>query len=493
MGLDSIPNLTLNALLEIIIIILSTRSYIHFSVKLLLITFLILISCGCRTYNSESEKAQALWSRGQFVQAAEEYSALAEKNRGSKDQVIFYLEAGTANRAANQLGESQSAFQVAAAKVDEYESKAKISVTRESGATFSNQANLPYRGRAYDKIMLHTYRALNYWQQGEFDKVRPEIFSAYQRQQDAVEENRRAIEKAQEEARKSGEKDKIDRARKDPRFQSQLRKIEAKLDNIAPYGDYVNPFTVFLDALFFHYNSELRTDLERSQKSFERMLALVPNNPYLKKDKDLVDQRMSRVNPGPMTYVIFETGRAPRREQIRIDIPIIISRVSYLGVAFPELSFNENYHRKLKVSAGSDVLDTALLASMDRIVGTAFKKELPVIVTKTLVATIVKAAAAYAINEAANESGAIIGLLSQIGTAVAQATVNIADLRTWTTLPKEFQYCHLPTPQSGSLTLRTSDGSQSRTVALAPGQSHIVYVHSVNKNAPLTVHLFNLN
>lgn len=453
---------------------------------------LVGVGTGCRTYNSESEKAQTLWNRGQVALAAQEYQELAEKNRNSKDHVIFYLEHGASARTADLIDNSQTAFKLAENKIDEYEDKADVSVTRESGATFSNQANLPYRGKSYDKIMLNTYQALNYWQTGEFDKARVELFRAYQRQQDAVEENRKAIEKAQEEARESGEKDKVDKARRDPQLQSQIGAIEAKLAHLQPYGDYVNPFTVFLDGLFFHYHSELRTDLERSQKSFERMLSLAPENPYLKEDKQLVDQRMSRIAPGPMTYVIFETGSAPRREQIRIDVPIIISRVSYLGAAFPELRFNENYHRFLRVESEGRSLDTKLIASMDRIVGTAFKKELPVIITKTLVATIVKATAAYAINEAANESGAVVGLLSQVGTAIAQAAVNVADLRTWNTLPKEFQYCRIPTPQSGSILLKTSDGLRTVTTNVNPGESHIVYVRSVNKNAPIIVNSFKL-
>ncbi len=42
----------------------------------------------------------------------------------------------------------------------------------------------------------------------------------------------------------------------------------------------------------------------------------------------------------PTTYVIFETGVAPVREQIRIDIPLFIAGsrdVPYLGAAFPVL------------------------------------------------------------------------------------------------------------------------------------------------------------
>ena len=463
------------------------------SIRTICLCLVLCFSAGCRTYNSESDKALSYWKRGQTVKAAQEYGKLAKKNRNGKDHVIFHLEHGAALRAADQLEGSQAAFDLAEREIDEYEGKAKISITKESGAAFSNQANLPYRGRAYDKIMLNTYKALNYWEMGEYDKARTEIFRAYKRQEDAIEENKRAIEKAQEEAKKSGERDKIERAKNDLHFRSQMQNLEARLASIESYGDYVNPFTVFLDGLFFHYRSELRSDLERSHKSFERMLAFAPRNPYLAEEIQLVDQKMMRTRePAPMVYVIFETGSAPWRDQIRIDIPIIVSKVSYLGVAFPVLEFNSNYYSKLKISANGQTYDTSEIASMDRVIGAAFKKEFPVILTKTLVSTVIKATAAYAINEAADQSGAVVGLLSRVGTIVAQAAVNIADLRTWNTLPKEFQYCRFPAPENGMLRVGSPDGVYNLDLSLGSPGSYIVYVRSVNKNSPLIVNHFKL-
>ena len=46
--------------------------------------------------------------------------------------------------------------------------------------------------------------------------------------------------------------------------------------------------------------------------------------------------------------------------------------------------------------------------------------------------------------------------------------VNIADTRTWTTLPKEFQVCCFPTPPDGKIELLTPTGTRV-VVALASG------------------------
>jgi uncharacterized protein len=138
--------------------------------------------------------------------------------------------------------------------------------------------------------------------------------------------------------------------------------------------------------------------------------------------------------------VILENGCGPIREQVRIDIPIIFAKVSYVGAAFPKLAFQTDQLPTLSVRTRDARENTVLLASMDSIVALDFKNELPTILTKTLASTIAKAAASYAVNEAANRGDSTLGLLAQIATAAYGLAVNVADTRTWTTLPKEFQY-----------------------------------------------------
>lgn len=284
------------------------------------------------------------------------------------------MKCATALRNNNSPQHSLEVFQIAEDKIDEYENKAQVSVSSEVGAAVSNQANLPYRGRSYDKIMLNTYKALNYWQIHEHDKTRVEIFRAYQRQQDAVEENKWAIEKAQEEEQTIKEKESIAKAREDDSFQNEINTIKSNLENLKPYADYVNPFTVFLNGLYFLHHSEVAADWERSRKSFEQLLALSSENNYIKQELERVTDKANNLAFHPITYIIFETGSAPIREQIRIDIPIIISKVSYVGAAFPKLAFQEDYYYNLLVNAGNEVVPTQTIASMDSIVGQAFKK-----------------------------------------------------------------------------------------------------------------------
>jgi hypothetical protein len=452
-----------------------------------------LLATGCKTYEQQN-KVIRNWQGGNLPGAVAEAKLQADGNANNKDAIIWRLEQGAVLRATGQYADSNDAFDKAEAKIDDYARKAKIRVGQETGALLSNQAELDYEGRSYDGIMLNTYKALNYLALGQPDKARPEIIHAYQRQQDAVAANQKRIEEVQDEAAKNTNSVAIQKAQADPKFQAQMQGTNyANLNGLQAYADYVNPFTVYLDGLYFMANAADASDLERARKSFERVGSFAPDNGYVKQDLATAEGMIHGQSLPAVTYVIFETGCAPERGQIRIDIPIIVSKVSYVGAAFPTLKLQYNFMPGLTVTAGGTSVPTALVASMDGVVATDFKNEMPVVITKTIAATVVKAVAAYAANEAARQGGGDLGgLFMQIGTAVYQMAVNIADERTWTTLPKEFQVARLATPADRRIDLTTPNGVKT-SVTIGDGMVNVVYVKSINNaGTPLLVSQFKL-
>ena len=454
---------------------------------------LLLLATGCQTYSRQAEHMTSTWAAGNAATAAAEFARRADKKADSKDGVIWQLEAGTALRAAGRYPESNRQFDAAAVRMDDYERQAKVKLGREAAAIFSNQQNLAYEGRSYDKIMLHTYEALNYLALGEVDRARPELIRAYQRQQDAVAENQRRIEEARDAERDSGQGEAIARTRADPGFNSAINGLTQNLEGFKFYADYVNPFSVYLDGLYFLYAGEGPSDLERATKSLRRVAEVAGNNPVVLADLRTAEAAVNGhpLTNAPLTYVIFETGRVASREQVRIDIPIILADVSYVGAAFPKLAFHDDYARSLTVTAGNQQANTTLVANMDAVVALDFKNELPGIITKTLISTVAKAAAGWAVNDAARQQDEGLGLLARIVTAAVQAAVNIADTRSWTTLPKEFQVARVNTPADRRVTVNTP-GSAAYTVTLVDGRVNVVYVRSTSTGSPLLVSQFRL-
>src|SRR5271170_2694054 len=249
----------------------------HFLQPLLLAAVAGLLATGCKTYQEQNHVIQ-YWQQGRLTNAVVEATKMADKNAGNKDAIIWRLEQGTVLRANGQYDDSNKAFDTAQEKMDDYAQKAKIRLGQETGALLSNQAGLDYEGRAYDGIMLNSYKALNYLALGEPDKARPELIRAYQRQQDAVEDNKKRIQKVQDEAAGNRDSAAINRAQNDPGLQSKIQGAYANLDQLRAYSPYVNPFTVYLDGLFFMTEAADGSDLERARKSFERVAAFAPNN-----------------------------------------------------------------------------------------------------------------------------------------------------------------------------------------------------------------------
>ncbi len=499
---------------------------------------------GCQTYTSQTASTNAAVRSGNFESAVAQANKSAEKNKDSKDAILYRLEQGsilrsaafadlaipgqitpvaatpetatttpqTATNIAEQaeaidpvkqyLNESNEALDLAEEKVNKYEEEAKIKVGSTVGSTLTNQANYPYTGRAYDKVMMNTYKAINYLQLGDNDAARVELNRALQRQRDAVDANAKRIEAAQEEAqaakdgkvetdgKKAGSYD-VDKAKADPKTGTALAEVEAEFDSkILPYGAYVNPFAVYLDGLYFLNLGADGSDLERSRKSFERVKAFAPENPYIAAD---LEAASTAAAPANVTYIIFETGSAPYRDQIRIDIPtfLLTSNLSYVGAAFPRLKYVGDYARVLTVSDGVNTYTSALVSSMDSVVSQDFKNEWPSIVTKTLISTATKAILDAVIqNQAKQQFGFTGQLLAKVATAATQAAMNIADTRTWRSLPKEFQIVRLETPASRQLTIYA--GLAPQTLTVEPGSVNVVYVKSTSSTSPLLVSQFAL-
>ncbi|MDR1281765.1 MAG: hypothetical protein LBK99_13210 [Opitutaceae bacterium] len=517
---------------------------------------------GCSTYSKKSASLDTAFRTGNLPIAVEEVDKLAVKNADSKkDSLIYHLEQGAVLRAAalaadsgivipalapgsakkstgaettltsasprDLLLRSNTALDAAEGRANEWEEEAKVKVGSEAGAAFTNLANLPYRGRGYDKVMLSTYKALNHLQLGDTDSARVELNRAFRHQAAAVEENARRIaaqEKEIEDAREGrlasedGQKvagfdvaGVMATIESSPEARADNTAIEA-VANSRPYADYVNPFSVLLDGLFFENCAMDSDDLEHARKSFERLSSMVPGNAYIK--QDLADINAGKPSKG-ITYVIYESGSAPYREERKITLPVSLvsnSPMPNVVIAWPYLKFYDSSASPISIAAagaGDAGVSPALVCDMNSVIARDFKNEWPAILTKSIISSaakaIIDAGIQAGVKSAMKDQGAtgqIVQLFAKVGTLVTQAAVTIADTRQWRSLPKEFHYARLQTPADRVLIIRgtaastqgaaTPAASVEARVALQPGSVNVVYVKSIAPGQPLLVSQFTL-
>ena len=222
------------------------------------------------------------------------------------------------------------------------------------------------------------------------------------------------------------------------------------------------------------------------------------DNEFVRQDVELAEKISNGEAVPPMTYVIFETGIAPKRDEVRIDVPIFIfnmmahdTGVDYVGVAFPRLVDEPGGMPFLNVRTASGTVSTQLLVNMDSVIGREFKDELPSVITKTLISAGVKAAAAYAANRA-TRGDSIVNILTRVATTVYQASVNVADVRTWRSLPKMIVIARVPTPDDGQVNLMSPMGYPVAAVRVQPKMNNVIWARGPGDTAPLACRTFVL-
>ena len=450
---------------------------------------LLLGMAGCSTYDSQVRTVRMNYAAGNYPAAL---AATSEEVRragtGGKDALVWQLENAAVLRADDRLPESDGAFEAARELYTTRREGARVLLVRGGAALLSTPANLPYNGTGYDGIMINTYQALDALRVGKPDAARVHLTRAYLLQQEIVQDNAIRIEKEKTQVEKDARlAQTISGAQ--PLAQSPV--LESVRPELSAYADYVNPFTVYLDGLFHLTQAADASDIERARKSFERVRSFAPNCVTVSNDYVAAASAVTRVKLKPSVYVIFETGMAPSLEQVRIDIPVPIATVNYVGISFPRLRYDPTFIPSLGVRTGKDTVRTERICSMDAVITKEFNNDFPSILAKAVAAALTKAVASAAANIAARESGNDYAKIAVwAGTLAYQLSTNVADTRSWQTLPKEFQICRVDMPDDRRLALSVSGWEQPVTVI--PGEVVVIYAKAVSDLRTMRISQFKL-
>ncbi len=453
---------------------------------------------GCVSHVDRTENFRFLWKIGDTERAAQEISGLADKSP-RRDRILYRLEEGSVKRVNFDSPGSANAFEKAEAGINRYfggHLKTSLNLPSEVIGLLGTPETQPYVSRVYDRVMINLYQALNYFQMDDDGRARAQIFRIRGRVQDAKDIWKRRL--AELESAESSQKTvKWESIRRDPAFQHELSKLtqEFRSGYYRALPDYVNPWAIHLEALYFLATAKDRSDFEKAEFSFRELQRIFPDDPWISEDFRRAQRGMSAGNVDAFfTYVYFETGRAASRSELRIDLPVLYfdetARVPYVGVALPRLSYHQFFAPNVTITGQGfgKSPEPRLLSDMDAIITKEFKKDQPVIVTKAILNALVKAGFQYAVNKSLADKDDTTRLFGQLGTGIIAHALTKADLRSWTTLPKQVLYCRMPTPPNKKLTLRTKKGNLIKEINLASGgKINVVCVRSVSPATPLVV------
>lgn len=456
----------------------------------------LLMLTGCQTLSSKQhlDSYNQLFASGQYDQAAQlALQSGAINEQGESRDLLWSLQAGTALSASGRFAFSTRVFEHAETlmKQEDTESLGRKGLEKVTATLINNNLNR-YSPTVYDGVMVNTYKALNNIFLRDLQSARIEFNRAADRQRRAEEtfkariaEQKQKMSAAQQQARgHNGQPAPMDFDKSRKASEQTIYQHFPELKEWQAYPDFVNPYTDYLHGLYFMLASADREDYGKARQSLRRVAGMTPANSAVKTDLTVIENlrrgtwRKQRLNPA--VWVIFENGEGPKIDETLIPLPLYLlnDKVEYAQIALPKLQPRQRAYPYLEVYAGDRRLGrTELLASLDRVIQTEFKREFPLKVTEAIASTLTKAYLQY---QARKEGGLAGSLLA----GVYQAVTTRADTRSWTSLPKEVQVARLRKPANGQLRLTAPGLAKPLEVQLPDTPFTLVYVRATTPGSP---------
>ena len=459
------------------------------------IGILALLLSGCfSSHYDRTENFNFLWKIGDLNRAGHEAERLSREGP-KRDRLLYFLEQGAVERMQGDRQSSITALNNAAIEYDRWfgpHLRTETGLSEEFLSTIGSAELKPYKSRIYERVMMRTYQAHNYLLEGNQGRAKAEIFKTRQAIQDSKDLWKMELEVAREEAKKR--KVDLGKTLSNKSGENSLKEEREKIQSMVPSNlpRFVNPAALYLEALYFLHSATQREDFAKAEYSLRQLVSIFPDNQWIQEDYQLA--KSGRAESGSSTYVFFETGRAPVRLERRFDLPLFFfsatSRIPYLGIAFPILRTNDQYLADLDVYSKSkkeNKMGTQLLADMDAIVAQEFDQYFDIELSKAITGAITKGGLQYLATDAVRSENELTQAVVGAGAGMLAHLSTWADLRSWSTLPKQIRFCKIPTPKDQKLTLRGTGTTLSTEVKVPKSAVNLVWVRSVSEFTPLRV------
>lgn len=433
---------------------------------------------GCASYNLNVLAYRSQLIRGDYEHAERD---LSEASR-SPDRLLYLMESGLLAHYDGAYARSNTLLANAERVYDELFTR---SAGRELTSLLTNDQVRSYRGDPFERVLIHYYRALNYWYSGL--------------REDALVECRKANLKLASHA------------------------AEAAAAAQAVSGDAIGPsyqndaFIHYVTGLFYEAMGEWNDasvsyrNARQAYGAYENLLG-VSTPPILEADLAAVEQIADAFSIGQAPLpskraagelVLFtEVGFVSRKTQRELNLPLYgtdidVARRGELGtaartvtgrwrsshrsrrhpsidywlrVAFPEMSSAATRVRSVRVSSGQAESGSYMAEDIDAIAEKTFQDNLPAIQTRS----VGRALAKYAATEGIRKKNKILGFLANLFTASVEA----ADTRSWVSLPGQIFIGKLMLPPGNhNIIVEAFDASGRpvgrrtlENVQVAPGQ-----------------------
>jgi hypothetical protein len=463
------------------------------------LAFVLLAGCGPSVNRYLLIEASL---RADDPKGADAIVAVAEKDYGAKSRVLYGMDRGMTLQLAGDYQQSNAVLEQAEEELDRLYTRR---ISTETLAFMTNDTALPYEGDPYEQVLINVLKALNYARLGQW--------------QDALVEARRIDHRLNV----LSDRTKAKNAYRDDGFARYLSGILYEST-----GDVNNAFIAYRKAYetfdatraWSHTDvpSQLREDLLRTAEALHFTQELAEYRSVFPDTRWETSQALQQL---AQVVVISYNGRAPRKEDQFLDLPISLDALQLVllnrgfsqanqhsnrpvdtvlyglngrvvRVALPRLVPQKTHVPVDRVNLIPDngtrvTLNTELVHNVTALADKALSERMAGITAKALARAATKFALAEGATRGAQQAagkdaapwvGLLVGLLTK-GLAVASEE---ADKRSWQTLPDEIHLARVWVPPGRyQVQNRIVGESQDplnpeapRTLSLGPGETAVL-------------------
>ncbi|ADG94511.1 putative lipoprotein [Arcobacter nitrofigilis DSM 7299] len=425
-------------------------------IKLFFNTIFVFSFCGCAAISGYQDSMNTFDNNLESKNC--DYTQIEEKIKDNDDPILWGIQGGSLARNCFAYKKSNGFF-------DEAEEKYKQTVDEDTifdntleaskSILVNNNAN-EYEGNIYEKVMVNTYKALNYASLHDSANTRVEFNRALDRQRRAKDYFRSEIQK------KEANLEKENKEAEDTVY----KQYDSLLNDFKAYPDFINPFTTYMAGVYFLLDG----DTVKARDLLKESMEMQPSNKQIKSDYKLSNKYLDsslRESKEKYAWIIYENGQGMIKDEIRIDIPLFIfsRNVIYTGIALPKIVERSSSYAYLDINGK----DTTEVCNMDNVIKTEFKKRFPAILSEAIANTITKTITQKQLNDSSPLAG-FLGFLYQSFT-------NRADVRSWTALPKNFQSLRVKL-DGKPIEIKNNEGKIIKEVFIPNDKNALIYVKS---------------
>lgn len=399
-----------------------------------------------------------------------------------RDEALARVERG---RLAQLLGEGQisvSEFSKAVDIIKGIDDRAMISI-RDIGAhavaLVVNDNMIPYEPAGFERVLVFHFQALNYLMDGKLEDAGVEVRRANAEQEVALKAHERELADAEAEAKEHGFHPSA--------FTSGVLKSLGNSKQVAALvkNSFQNAYTFYMSAVVH----EAMNEANDAYIDYKKALEIAPTNTIIQRDVarlakalSMEDDKASFSRRFPSVYsaardadkakievvVFFEDGVVPGKEAIRFPIPIPIPGAPGLtSMAIPTFKTSVAPVRPLVLKVGgTEVARSQRICAIDALAVKAYEESATAMIARQVVRASIKGAASSVASK-------YVGTIAGLATGTLGVATEIADTRSWRSLPQNAQVLrtvvapgasvklvHQGTGAAGALTLPSQGGKR---------------------------------